>query len=148
MKIIGIDPGLNTGCAIFKDHKLIELLTFTPLTLLRYLENINELTLLAIEDSRLQQAVFSGDGHGRAKALKIARDIGRIDGLCAMVQEICTDRGIQIVQISPKSKGTKLSHQDFLIKCPEWKGKTNQHVRDAFSVGWMFRHHMNGRDSA
>jgi hypothetical protein len=139
--VLGVDPGQLTGCAVFEGGALVSLDTYSPAGFIRYLEAVDDVLLLSIEDSRMQQAVFSSQGHGQAKALKIARDVGRIDGLCAIVQGICEDRGIQFVQISPKTKGAKLSHADFLLRVPGWAGQTNSHVRDAYAVGFMFRHY-------
>ena len=36
--IVGVDPGKDTGVAIFKDKKLVELKTFTPFTFILWLQ--------------------------------------------------------------------------------------------------------------
>lgn len=140
-QIIGLDPGVETGCAIFQDSRLIELLTLTPIGALRFLEQAQGVRLVCVEDSRMQQAVFTAKGHGPDKALKIARDVGRIDQLCALIDAVCQEKKLQIVQISPLAKGKKLTHDEFLMKAPYWQKPSNPHTRDAFSVAWLFRHY-------
>lgn len=140
MRLLGIDPGQNTGLAIYEAGILTELVTTTPYGALAHLHAHHaRYDLIAIEDSRCQSALFSVEGEKiHAKALKIARDVGRIDALCALIAECCAAHGVPIVQISPKTKGAKLDAEEFR-EVTGWAAKSNQHERDAAMVGWIFR---------
>jgi hypothetical protein len=141
MRLLAIDPGANTGLAVFWEGKLVSLDTVTPYGLIDYLHgHLTSYDLVAIEDSRCQSALFSAkDETVHAKALKIARDVGRIDALCALVQEACGAKQVAHVAISPRTKGEKLNAAEFKA-VTGWDGKSNQHERDSALVGWMFRH--------
>ena len=70
--------------------------------------------------------------------MKMARNVGEIDAWCALITSICDDLGIPAHGISPKAKGAKLRHDAF-AKLTGWTGKTNEHMRDAAMVAWMYR---------
>lgn len=139
MRLLAIDPGNSTGVAVFSGGMLQELFTTTPYGLVAYLTtSLQAIDLIAIEDSRCQPTIFSAkDERVHAKAMKIARDVGRIDALCAIVEEICKGRA-KIIQISPKTKGAKLGAAEFKA-LTGWDGQSNQHERDAAMVGWLLR---------
>ena len=141
LRVIGIDPGKDTGMAEFEDGTLKSLRTLTPLSILCFLqeEYAKGISLVVLEDSRCQSNVFSASGEkNRSKALKIARDVGRIDALCSLIDAACKSAGIAIVAVSPLSKGAKLGGDDFKA-VTSWEGRTNQHERDAAMVAWGFR---------
>jgi hypothetical protein len=139
MKILGIDPGANTGVALFLDGQLIDIGTTTAWTLRCFLDN--DVGLVVLEDSTLQSHVWT-PAKGAA-ALKIARNIGEIDAWCKLIKAECGSRGIAYRSISPKEKGAKLTADEFK-KLTGWTGKSNQHERDAAMVAWRFR---NTRES-
>lgn len=132
--IIGIDPGKNTGFATYHDGKLTALQTIQPH---RIKEHITGASRVIFEDSRLQSHLFTSSSN-RAVALKMARNVGEIDAWCALITSICDDLGIPAHGISPKAKGAKLRHDAF-AKLTGWTGKTNEHMRDAAMVAWMYR---------
>jgi hypothetical protein len=133
MKILGIDPGANTGVAIFVDGQLTEIETTTPWRLREKFEGVG---LVVLEDSTLQSHVWT-PAKGTA-ALKIARNIGEIDAWCKLIKAECGARGIAYRSISPKDKGAKLTADEFK-KLTGWTGKSNQHERDAAMVAWRYR---------
>lgn len=132
--IIGIDPGKSTGIAIYHGGKLTGLKTIRPHHLK---EHISGASRVIFEDSRLQSHLFTSN-QNRAVALKMARNVGEIDAWCALITSICDDLGIPAHGISPKAKGAKLRHDAF-AKLTGWTGKTNEHMRDAAMVAWMYR---------
>jgi len=142
MKILAIDPGYTTGFALFEGGKLCVMEDDNLAGAVNFLiKDAHFYDLIIIEDSRLQANIFSASGEkNRQKSLKIARDVGRIDAICAIFTGICETRGVKVVSISPRSKGAKLKHEEF-VQVTGWdKGRTSQHCRDAAMVGWMFRH--------
>ena len=134
---VGIDPGVSCGTAIYYGQKLYGLWTFSPYGLLRMMQNEN-FDLVVIEDSRLTSPIFTAKGQNQASALKIARNVGEVDCICKMVQDLCEANNFPIVQISPKDKGAKVNAEEFKA-ITGWQGKTNQHERDAAMVAWRFR---------
>ena len=142
--MIGIDPGSQTGMAVFEDGHLVSLETYTPVQLVRdFLFG----ELVVFEDSR-NSPIFAGSrahGSSRAAAMKMARAIGEIDAWCRLIEDICKREGIKCVGISPKQKGRKLNAAEFR-ELTGWTGQTNQHERDAAMVAWPYRN--SSEDSA
>lgn len=141
MRVIGIDPGLHTGIAVFHGGKLIELRTCTPMELLT--DELEHAACfrpcrLVFEDSRLISNLYSGAGHNRGALAKIARNVGEIDAYCRMLVERCESLGIPAHSISPKDKGEKLNSDRFRA-LTGWATRCNQHERDAAMVAWRFR---------
>lgn len=138
MIVIGIDPGVNMGWATYKNGELVELKTIEPFC---FDDNlglyIDEPLFLAFEDSRLQSHVWL-PSQSKGIAANIARKIGMVDAWCYMIERVCERYDIAYMRISPKAKGEKLNAEDF-NRITHWKGKSNQHERDAAMVAWMFR---------
>lgn len=135
-KILGIDPGTNTGIAFFLDGKLTELRTIQPLDLHQEIE-IYMPDLVIFEDSRKQSVVWSRKINA-SQMMKVARSVGMVDGLCAAIVMICQSLKIPCVGVSPKSKGKKLDAVEFKA-LTGWDGQSNQHERDAATIAWMYR---------
>lgn len=133
MIVLGIDPGVNTGLALYRDSKLVGMRTVTPLRLIDALRQVCP-DMVVMEDSRLQGAVW----HKSPGAVKIARDVGRIDGWCDLIEAACTHMGTDLIKISPKDKGAKLDAVAFQA-ATGWKGQTNAHERDAAMVAYPYR---------
>lgn len=125
--VIGIDPGVDTGVAMYVNGKLSSLSTVLPWRLTDF-----QADLVAFEDSR-QMGMFRKLG---------ARQVGEIDAWCRMIEAICKERGIEYVAVSPKQKGKKVSAAEFR-EITGWTGRTNQHERDAAMVAYPYR--LSGR---
>lgn len=136
MTLIGIDPGTNTGMAFFKAGNLVELRTIHPLTIYDMLGQYGYERVI-FEDSRLTSPVWSR-GTTTAARIKIARNVGQVDGICNLIVEACERIGITAHGISPKKKGAKLDAATFALMTG-WQGKSNQHERDAAMVAWPYR---------
>ncbi len=134
--VLGIDPGKATGLATYTDGKLAALDTCTPGELVATITRIAP-ALVVFEDSRLQSPTW-GRGVSRAALLKVARNVGQIDGWCALIEEACKAQGIEARGISPRRKGAKLDAARFQA-ITRWDGRCNQHERDAAMVAWPFR---------
>jgi hypothetical protein len=137
MKILAIDPGANTGCAYFVKGSLESVFTTTPYQIVAFLEG-KSYDRVILEDSTLISYVYTAPGVKGAAKLKIARNIGEVDGYCKMIVAACIEAGIPCLQISPKGKGEKLNAAQFKA-ATSWKSKSNQHERDAAMVGWPYR---------
>jgi len=140
MLIYGVDPGKNCGVAVFEDYKLTKLFTLPPLKLMSFIQDTKP-DIVFYEDSRLQSVVFNR-GVNRLSMLKIARNIGEVDGYCGLIVGACADAGSVANGISPKAKGPKLDAETFK-RITKWVDLSNQHERDAAMV--VFRMMRNSR---
>lgn len=134
--IIGLDPGIETGLAVYQQGALIELATIHPASIRSALMQWSPRRVV-FEDSRLQS--FSWTTHSsRAAALKMARNVGEIDAWCKLIIEHCAELGIAAHSVSPKGKGAKLNAEQFAA-LTGWIGRTNAHERDGAMVAWPYR---------
>jgi hypothetical protein len=132
--LVGIDPGAQTGIAVYHGGKLTALHTTSPHLMRDYIARADR---VIFEDSRLTSFMFTAN-LSRPKALKMARNVGEIDAWCKLITAICEDLHIPAHGISPKGKGAKLSHEQFVAHTG-WPKLTNQHARDAAMVSWPYR---------
>lgn len=144
--MIGIDPGLQTGVALYRDGALDALLTLDPWDITAFLvhqHGARGINRVIFEDSRLQSHIFSAHKPGKRvlshpEQLKVARNVGQIDGWCHVIFNVCAERGIVCHGISPANKGEKLDAKQFAA-VTGWQGPSNQHGRDAAMVAWRYR---------
>ena len=144
--VIGIDPGLQTGVALYRDGALDALLTLDPWDITAFLAHqhgARGINRVIFEDSRLQSHIFSAHKPGKRvlshpEQLKVARNVGQIDGWCHVIFNVCAERGIVCHGISPANKGEKLDAKQFAA-VTGWQGPSNQHGRDAAMVAWRYR---------
>jgi hypothetical protein len=137
-QVIGIDPGVNTGVALFTNGKLLSLQTIQPIDIQDCVKR-SFADLIVFEDSRLQSAVWV-PSKNKAVANNIARKIGQVDALCSLIEEICRRWEIKFMRVSPKAKGAKMNSEDFNL-FTGWEHRSNQHERDAAMVAWQLRNH-------
>jgi hypothetical protein len=134
--ILGIDPGAQTGIAVFRAGKLDDLVTIQPHELAECIK-ANKPSRVIFEDSRLTSFMFT-QVKSRAAALKMARNVGEIDAWCRLITAVCGELNIAFHGISPKDKGAKLNAAQF-AKLTGWIASSNQHERDAATVAWLYR---------
>lgn len=144
--VIGIDPGMQTGVALYRGGVLDALMTLDPWDIaafIAYQQGASRINRVIFEDSRLQSRVFSAHKPGKRvlghpEQLKVARNVGQIDGWCHVIARVCAERGITCHGISPEGKGAKLDAKQF-ASVTGWQGSSNQHGRDAAMVAWRYR---------
>lgn len=134
--VLGIDPGANTGFAVFEDGKLVGLQTGSPWDMAGLIRAMKP-DRVVFEDSRLQSNVWSAVG-SKAAACKIARNVGQIDAWCSYILAVCEQARVPVLSISPKGKGKKVGAEEF-ERITGWSGSSNQHNRDAAMVAWPYR---------
>lgn len=137
-QVIGIDPGVNTGTALYTNGKLLLLQTIEPIDIQSFILTCVA-DLIVFEDSRLQSAVWI-PSKNKAVANNIARKIGQVDALCSLIQDTCERYDIKYMRVSPKAKGGKMNAEDF-NGLTGWSTRSNQHERDAAMVAWQLRNH-------
>ncbi len=136
MTILGIDPGANTGVAVFTGGKLETLHTISPHQIPDFLRESGAKRVI-FEDSRLTSYVFT-TVKSRPAALKMARNVGTVDAWCTLIVLTCGDLGIACHGISPAGKGAKLNAAQF-ARMTGWLAASNEHQRDAAAVAWTYR---------
>lgn len=140
--LIGIDPGKQTGIAVYHDGVLVQLRTVSPIEVAEVLRESGA-TRVVMEDSRLQSAVFPRAVGPRAM-LKIARNVGEIDQICRRIEAVCETAGIELIRVSPQRKGAKLNAARFR-EITGWTGRSNQHERDSAMCAWPYRRAIEAR---
>jgi predicted RNase H-like nuclease (RuvC/YqgF family) len=134
--ILGVDPGANTGMAIYQDGELKKLTTIEPVEM-AYAIKLAAPDRVVFEDSRLTSFMFT-TVKSRAVALSMARKVGQVDAWSGLIAAICERLYIPCNGISPRQKGAKLNAEQF-EKATGWVGKSNQHERDAAMTAWSYR---------
>ena len=142
--VIGVDPGVVTGVAIFRRGRLGQFVTTDHADAL-VLIRVTRPALVVLEDSRLGPLYARAGVSGRAMT-RIARSVGEIDQRCREIEDLCKRESIEIICVSPRGKGRKLNAAEFAA-LTGWTGRTNQHVRDAVCVSWPYRHGIEMRRS-
>ena len=138
MRVIGIDPGVNTGMAVYEDGELVSLQTIEPHQIGLILSQYQVQPLfLVFEDSRLQSHVWL-PSQSKGVAANIARKVGMVDAWCYLIERVCEDYNIAYMRVSPKAKGMKVDAELFK-KVTRWDKRSNQHERDAAMIAWQFR---------
>lgn len=129
--LIGIDPGVRTGIALWSTTKkcFIEVSTMSIINaqyhILNYKQSIQE---LRFEDARLRKW-FGGKGR---EALQGAGSIKRD---CKIWEEFCRFYDIPYRTVPPKDNTTKLTKESFR-NITKWEGQTSEHSRDAAMLVW------------
>ena len=136
MRLIGIDPGVNTGVARYESGVLTELLTIEPHTIERMLRELKP-GRVVFEDSRLLSYTWTTI-KSRPAALKMARNVGEVDAWCKLIVAVCEQFAIPAHGISPKGKGAKVGAAEF-ERITGWTARSNEHERDGAMVAWPFR---------
>lgn len=136
VKLLGLDPGANTGAAVYIAGVLSELRTVEPQDIADLLRDLAPERVI-YEDSRKESFVWTTKG-SRAAALKMARNIGEVDGWCKLIEATCKKLGIPCHGVSPTKKGAKVDAAAF-GRITGWTKPSNQHARDAAMTAWPYR---------
>lgn len=124
MIYIGIDPGVNTGIAVW-DSRTKQFESVVNMTIAKALgtcsmyRNAYPSTQIFMEDARLRKWFGKSGREQLQGAGSIKRD-------CGIWEEVFPD----IVKVAPKNNRTKLDAATF-AKITGWKDRTSVHARDA-----------------
>ena len=136
MVVIGLDPGMSTGAAEYRDGELVALATIQPHRIGAMLEAVKP-GRVVYEDSRLQSHVWV-KAKTHAAVAKIGRNVGMVDAWCHLIEAECARLEIECIGVSPKDKGGKVDATAF-ERITGWSGRANQHERDACMVAYRYR---------
>ena len=127
--IVGIDPGVRTGFAIWsrEARKLttVETVGIThAMTMIRTMADAETLHSVRFEDARLRS--WFG-----AKGREALQGAGSIKRDCSIWEEFLQGLvGVPFLPVSPQAKGRKLDAAAFK-RLTGWQGRTSEHGRDA-----------------
>ena len=127
--IIGIDPGVKTGLAVWdcgikkfetiRSGGIIEVMHL----IVEYGRLGRKIDLIRFEDAR-KRKWFGNSGREKLQgAGSIKRD-------CSIWQEFCVYHGFRFEAVAPQKGQTKWD-SDYFRKVTGWKVRTNEHSRDA-----------------
>lgn len=135
--IIGIDPGTETGLAIYnRPTRSIELITSGTLLEMQYLLQAHPwnarikagLVFVRMEDARLRTWI----PHQKTETAERGRreGAGYVKAHCAIWEDFCKIWGIPYELVPPKNNKTKVK-ADYFKQLTGWPGRTNEHERDS-----------------
>lgn len=134
---IGIDPGTNTGLAVWNasEQRFTEVVTASIVGAMRVALDWAEGwdTTLVIEDARKRKYL------PREKNLSEYRGklmgAGSVKRDCTIWEEFADYYNIPIILVPPRKGLTKWDAETF-NKITGWKGRTSNHARDAALLVW------------
>ncbi len=132
MIIIGIDPGVKTGIAVW-DTDTSEFAQIKTCGILEAMETVNDWravseAILIIEDARKRKWFGNNSSAKRMGAGSIKRD-------CKIWQEYCDYHNLQCY-FKPPSKGMTKWDSDKFKVVTGWQRRTSEHARDAALLVW------------
>mgnify|MGYP000536509049 CR=1 FL=1 len=136
--IIGIDPGVNTGYAVWSRVTKTMLVCETmPIhKAMAKIEKAIELyddknmLLVKVEDARKRKWFGNAGREQLQGAGSIKRD-------CKIWEDFLTDLKIDFELVAPKNNKTKLDAKKFK-EITKWEAQTNEHSRDAAMLVYNF----------
>ena len=127
MVIIGIDPGLNTGLAMWS-------LTNNHLMIVNTYKIHEAMKIVSDNDKSIINHVIFEDARKRTWFGNAGREqlqgAGSIKRDCKIWEDFLTDLQIPFIMRKPAKGNTKLT-ADYFKKLTGWEGRTSNHARDA-----------------
>lgn len=136
MVMIGIDPGVNTGIAIW-DSEAQRFDYIGSMGIIAAMVKVSEIAdrgpvKVIVEDARLRKWFGDSDREKLQGAGSIKRD-------CGVWQEFLETYCIAHQFVAPKNNVTKLDSAPFKA-ITKWPGVTNKHARDAAMIVFGRKH--------
>ena len=133
MLVIGIDPGLHTGLAVWdtSSRQFLEIRCSGIVDAMDYLDHLRSergIGLVVFEDAR--QRTWIPREKDLAQMKGRAMGAGSVKRDCSIWEEWCTSRGVQYIATKPKNGMTKLTDAYFR-GITGYDRRTNNHGRDA-----------------
>lgn len=133
MILIGIDPGKDTGLAIWDASFRRCFIDVKTCGIVEAMARIREMDLRSIgavfmEDARLRKYLPQEKSNSEYRGKLMGA--GSIKRDSAIWEEFCKYYNIPLVKLKPAQGMTKWT-QDYFEKVTGWKGRTSHHCRDA-----------------
>ena len=131
--VIGLDPGVQTGVAIWStvEKKFLNITTKKIHVACEMIRSLKTKKLLVrFEDAR-QRKWFGNSGREKLQgAGSVKRD-------CKMWEDFLKDLGVPFEAVAPRKGMTKINPEHFQ-KLTKWTTRTSEHARDAAML--VFQH--------
>lgn len=123
--LIGIDPGVKTGLAVWdaKGKVLVRVESMTILGAMKIVQSVTDDIIVRFEDARKR------NWFGKAGREKL-QGAGSIKRDSSIWEEFLESSNIPYEAVAPKNNKTKLDAKTFK-KVTGWNGRTDEHGRDA-----------------
>lgn len=126
--VIGIDPGVNTGFAVWsiQDQRLLRVESCSIIDALDALDEYvaKGVALKVVFEDARKRKWFGNAGREKLQgAGSVKRD-------CGVIEEFLQKRGIPYRAVAPQAGATKWDDARFR-KITGWPSRTNEHARDA-----------------
>jgi len=131
MIIVGIDPGVITGFAVWNDVAR-QLTQVASLKIHEAMRRVLEIKpgLVVFEDAR-QRNWFGGRDNKQHKfGAGVREGAGSVKRDCTIWEDFLKDHGIPYIACAPAVKSTKWDAKKFKA-VTGWTGRTSEHARDA-----------------
>ena len=133
--VVGIDPGAETGLATIdaQTGAVLAVASAGPLETIRQLEALAHEGVLAgawIEDSLPVYARHGGKNRGQRD--RVARSVGRVDGLTDLYVGLLTSLGVPVQTVEPV-RSAKWDAET-CARVTGYAGRSNVHGRDALRI--------------
>jgi hypothetical protein len=145
---IGIDPGKTTGLVIYNEEtNELQVGAFTMADFEDFYHAAESLKIVypeatvAIEDPGMNRPTFSRPGTSEAGMRRISRNVGANIHSAKIIIAAFKAAGFQVFRYQPQMG--KWSKEDCEQRLGEgkWKGRCNEHTRDAFRAAYSMRFH-------
>lgn len=140
--IIGIDPGVDTGFAVWlrSDRKYQSIKTLSPYQAIKELQLCAGLVhpryvLVRIEDARKRKVFGKADLQQQKYGAAIREGAGWAKAHSSLFEEVVQDLGFDYQLLAPRN--TKWT-PEYFKQVTGWKGVTSNHARDAASIVFQF----------
>jgi len=132
--VIGIDPGVNTGVAVYcRPEKMLKVVqTATLLEAQKFVGAFDSQKqfLVRMEDARKRK--WFGD-----KGREVLQGAGSIKRDCQLWEEFLQTNGIPYELVAPKNNKTNTT-AEYFGKITGWTGRTSEHARAAAMLCFGF----------
>jgi len=132
---IGIDPGTKTGVAVYDRHlkkvTRLECLNFvSALRLIKSEYAVEDVYAVVIEVSNSNHVWKDNSSLPIRVRLNVALKVGGVAKESELIAAMLMEHGYSVTTQHPSGKGKSMDHNRF-NKLTGWKGKSNEHTRDA-----------------
>lgn len=132
MIYVGIDTGVNTGIAVWREgeFRLIETVGIVKAMALviAYVDQVEDDITVVIEDARLRTWIPREKSNAEYRGKLMGA--GSVKRDASIWEEFCQLYDVNLLRVPPKNNTTKLS-ADAFARITGWKGRTSEHARDA-----------------
>lgn len=132
MIYIGIDPGTETGLAVWDSHRG-RFVSLDTLAIHKAMHKVGMWQQTCIDTGTELMVIFE-DARQRTwfgdRSTAKLQGAGSVKRDCSIWEDYCTDMGIPFRAVPPQKGGTKVSSGYFKM-ISGWQGRTSNHARDA-----------------